>query len=95
LEVATESFQRLFKKLCKEPNLKKPTQINNIKKKLLLLLQPTPALVATINPAKLPQNRKTAKPHNINVNTVKNDTQPTQNQKNPTQKPFHPRLNTQ
>ena len=51
---------------------------------------PLPALVATINPAKLPQSRKTAKPHSINVNTVKNHTQPTQNQKNPTQKSLHP-----
>ena len=86
-----------FQKPCKEPHLKKPTQINSIEKKLLLLLlQPTPPTSCNNQPLQnYPQSRKTAKPHNDNVNTVKNDTQPAQSQeKTPTQKSLHPRLNT-
>jgi len=50
-----------------------------------LLLQPAPPTSCNN------QSRKTAKPHNINANTVKNDAQPAQSQeKTPTQKSLHP-----
>jgi hypothetical protein len=81
-----------LQKPCKEPHLKKPTQINSIEKKLLLLLlQPTPCTSCNNQPLRnYPQSRKTAKPHNDNVNTVKNDTQPAKAKKKPNTKIFAP-----
>jgi hypothetical protein len=55
---------------------------------LLLLQLAPPAIVASINPFKMLQSRKTAKPHNDNVNTVKNYTQPGQTQEKPNTKIF-------
>jgi len=65
-----------FQKPCKELHYKKPTQINSTEKKLLLL-QPAPP--AGCNN----QSRKTAKPYNINANTVKNNAERPKAKKKP------------
>ena len=56
---------------------------------MLLLLQLVPPGNSCINqPCKMLQSRKTAKPHNDNVNTVKNYTQQGQTQEKPNTKIF-------
>jgi hypothetical protein len=89
------TFSEDFSKTMQRNPFEKTNLNQHYRKEVVVAVvaTPLPAIVATINPSKAcPKTKKQLKPHNNNnLNNVKNDTQPTQNQeKPPTQKSLHP-----